>query len=84
MIIRMENKKGKVLKDVDQVRGEIQVRLQQAPEQWLQALQERPEDFADLEQTVHHAFQQMADQMVASLLAQVTTGTELAQAAKKK
>jgi hypothetical protein len=84
MIVRMESKNGKVMKGIDQVRVAIEQRLQQAPEQWLQALQERPEGFADLEQTVHQAFQQMADQMVAGLLAQATKGTEFAQAAKKK
>ena len=84
MLIRMGNKKGEILKDIDQVQAEIQHRLEKAPEQWLKAFQERPEDFADLEQTVHHAFRQMADQMVAGLLAQATKGTEFAQAAKKK
>lgn len=84
MIIRMESKKGKAVKSVDQVRAEIQQQLQQAPQQWLRALQERPQEFADLEQAVHHAFRQMADQMVAGLLAQTTKGTEFAQAAKKK
>jgi hypothetical protein len=84
MIVRFGSKKGKVLKDIDQVQAEIQQRLQKAPEQWLQALQDRPENFGDLEQAVHHAFRQMADQMVAGLLAQATKGTEFAQAAKKK
>jgi hypothetical protein len=84
MIVRLGSKKGKVLKNIDQVQAEIQQRLQKAPEQWLQALQDRPENFADLEQAVHHAFRQMADQMVAGLLAQATKGTEFAQAAKKK
>ncbi len=83
MVIRMESKNGDVLKGIDQVRAEIQRRLQLHPEQWLQALQKNPGNFADLEQTVHQAFQQMADQMVAGLLAQATQATEFAQAAKK-
>ncbi len=82
MVIRMESKNGDVLKGIDQVRAEIQRRLQLHPEQWLQALQKNPGNFADLEQTVHQAFQQMADQMVAGLLAQATQATEFAQAAK--
>jgi hypothetical protein len=84
MIIRTDCKTGKLVKSVDQVRAKIEQRLQQAPQQWLEALQERPENFADLEQTVHQAFQQMADQMVAGLLAQATKRTEFAQTAKKK
>jgi hypothetical protein len=84
MVIRMESKTGDVLKGIDQVRAEIQRRLQQHPEQWLQTLQKNPGSFADLEQTVHHVFQQMADQMVAGLLAQATQAAEFAQTAKKK
>jgi hypothetical protein len=84
MEIRMDNKKGRVVEGVDQARAGIQERLQQQPEEWLQKLRENPGGFADLEQTVHHAFQQMADQMVAGLLAQATQPAEFAQAAKKK
>jgi hypothetical protein len=84
MEIRMESKKGAVVEGVDQVRAEIHERLQQQPQKWLQTLQEKPEDFADLEQLVHRAFQQMADQMVAGLLAQATRRAEFAEAAKKK
>jgi hypothetical protein len=84
MVIRMESKTGDVLKGIDQVRAEIQRRLQQHPEQWLQTLQKNPGSFADLEQTVHHVFQQMADQMVAGLLAQATHAADFAQTAKKK
>lgn len=84
MEIRVENKKGGVVEGVDQVRAAIHERLQQQPREWLQALQEKPGDFADLEQMVHRAFRQMADQMVAGLLAQATRPAEFAEAAKKK
>jgi hypothetical protein len=84
MEIRMDGPKGRVVEDMDQVRSEIHERLQQQPEEWLQTLREHPGKFADLEQTVHRAFQQMADQMVAGLLAQATRPAEFAQAAKKK
>ena len=50
----------------------------------LQALQQDPGSFADLEKAVHHAFQQMADQLVAGLLAQATQPEDFAQVAKKK
>jgi hypothetical protein len=84
MVIRMGSKQGDVLKGIDQIRAEIQRRLQEKPAEWLQTLQENPGKFADLEQSVHHAFQQMADQMVAGLLAQATQPPEFTQAAKKK
>jgi phosphatidylglycerophosphatase A len=47
-------------------------------------LQKNPAGFADLEKKVHHAFQQMADQLVAGLLAQATKGDDFADNAKKK
>ncbi len=84
MEVRMESKKGIVVEGVDQVRASIHERLQQQPQEWLQSLQEKPGDFADLEQMVHRAFQQMADQMVAGLLAQATRPAGFAEAAKKK
>lgn len=84
MEIRIESKQGPVVEGIDQTRVGIQERLQQQPEEWLQTLQENPGDFADLEQTVHRAFQQMADQMVAALLAQVTRSADFARTAKKK
>ena len=84
MMIRMENKTGEVVSGIDQVRGTIEQRLRQDPEQWLRALREKPAKFAELEQAVHQTFQQMADQMVAGLLAQATQAAEFAQTAKKK
>jgi hypothetical protein len=84
MEIRMESKEGVVVEGVDQVRAAIHERLQQQPQEWLQTLHEKPEDFANLEQIVHRAFQQMADQMVSGLLAQATRPAEFAEAAKKK
>jgi hypothetical protein len=84
MVIRVGSKTGELLTGIDQVRAKIQERLQQNPEQWLRALQKDPESFATVEQTVHQVFQQMADQMVAGLLAQATESAEFAQAAKKK
>jgi hypothetical protein len=84
MRIRMECKTGEVVTGVDQARTKIEERLQQIPEQWLRRLRENPGSFTEVEQTVHDVFQQMADQMVAGLLAQATEPVEFAQAAKKK
>ena len=84
MEVRMDNKKGAALNGIDPVLTEIQKRLQSHPQKWLQTLQENPSSFSDLEKTVHHAFQQMADQLVAGLLAQATQADDFAQTAKKK
>jgi hypothetical protein len=84
MVIRMTDKTGDVVTGVDLARTMIEQRLQQHPEQWLQRLRETPGSFAEVERAVHRAFQQMADQMVAGLLAQTTEPAEFGQAAKKK
>lgn len=84
MEVRMQSKKGTALKGIDPVLAEIQKRLQSHPQEWLRRLQDNPAGFSDLEKTVHHAFQQMADQLVAGLLAQTTQGDHFADNAKKK
>jgi hypothetical protein len=84
MEVRVESKKGAALSGIDPVLAEIHKRLHNHPREWLEALKQNPGSFVDLEKTVHSAFQQMADQLVAGLLAQATQGTDFAQAAKKK
>jgi len=84
MEVRMESKKGAAVKGIDPVLAAIHNRLHSHPQEWLRTLTENPGSFVDLEKTVHQAFQQMADQLVAGLLAEATRGDDLAQTAKKK
>lgn len=84
MEVRMESKKGSVLTGIDPVLTQIQERLQARPKQWLVALQQDPGKFADVEKEIHRAFAQMADQVVAGLLAEATADADFAQAAEKK
>lgn len=84
MEVRMESKRGAVVKGIDPVLKEIQERLQSHPGAWLKTLRDDPGSFPELEKTVHQAFKQMADQVVAGLLAQATQGHDFAEAAKKK
>ena len=84
MEVRVQGKKEAPLKGMDPVLAEIHKRLQSHPQEWLRSLQKNPAGFGDLEKKVHHAFQQMADQLVAGLLAQATTGEEFADDAQKK
>jgi hypothetical protein len=84
MEIRVESKKGAVVEGIDPVLADIHKRLQCHPQEWLRSLQKDPAGFGDLEKKVHHAFQQMADQLVAGLLAQATQGDDFANNAKKK
>jgi hypothetical protein len=84
MEVRRESKHGTVVNALDPVLSEIQQCLQSHPQEWLQTLKDNPASFVDLEKTVHHTFQQMADELVAGLLAQATQDDDFAQAAKKK
>ena len=84
MEVRVQDKKKAPLQGIDPALAEIYKRLQSHPQEWLGDLQTNPAGFADLEKKVHHAFQQMADQLVAGLLAQATKGDDFADNAKKK
>jgi hypothetical protein len=84
MKIRTGSKQGPVVSGIDPVLAVIQQRLQAQPKVWLQALAQNPANLADLEQQIHRTFAQMADQVVAGLLAQTTADPAFADAAKKK
>jgi hypothetical protein len=84
MEVRVASKQGVPLRGIEPVLSEIEQRLHSEPEAWLKQLQARPGSFMELEKAVHRAFQQMADQVVAGLLAQATASEEFAEAAKKK
>ena len=84
MEIRVQGKQEAPLKGIEPMLAEINQRLQSQPQEWLQSLQKNPAGFADLEKKVHHVFQQMADQLVAGLLAQATQGDDFADTAQKK
>ena len=84
MEIRLESKTATPLRGIQPVLTAIEQRLHREPAAWLQQLQTRPESFAALEKDVHRTFQQMADQLVAGLLAQATQADDFAATAKKK
>ena len=84
MKVRIESTTATPLTGIDPALAEIQQRLQSHPREWLQTLKDNPASFADLEKTVQRAFQQMADRLVAGLLAQATQADDFAQTAKKK
>jgi hypothetical protein len=84
MEVRMDSKKGTVVSGIDPVLAEIQQRLQAHPKEWLKALEQNPSGLANLEQEIHRTFAQMADHVVAGLLAQTTADSTFAEAAEKK
>jgi predicted ArsR family transcriptional regulator len=84
MDVRVEGKRGPVVKNVDEVLRQVQQQLQEQQQQWLAQLRDQPAKFADLEARIHQTFQSLADQVVAGVLAQVTAADDFAQDAKKK
>ena len=84
MEVRVSSEHGTILTGIDPVVTQIQRRLQARPKEWLRALQKDPGKLADVEKEIHQAFAQMADQVVAGLLAEATAGADFAQAAQKK
>jgi hypothetical protein len=85
MFFRFGSKSGKAVPPVGQALKDIHFQLQQQQQQlWTEKLAQDPSCFAALEQEVHLRFGQLADQVVASLLAGVASQPALQDAAKKK
>ena len=84
MEIRMDSQQGTKVSGIDPVLAEIQQRLKSDPKKWLAVLQKDPANLANLEQEIHRAFANMADRVMAGLLAQATGAAGFAEAAKKK
>ena len=82
--MRVDGKRGRIVKNVDEVLRQVQQQLQDQRDQWLAQLRDHPATFADLEARIHQTFQGLADQVVAGVLAQVTAADDFAQDAKKK
>jgi len=84
MEVRVQGKCGPVVKNVDEVLRQVQQKLQDEQKQWVAQLRDHPAKFADLEAAIHRTFQNLADQVVAGVLAQATVTDDFAQDAKKK
>jgi len=84
MEVRVQGKGGPLVRNVGEVLRQVQQRLLDQQGQWVAQLRDQPAKFADLEAHIHQTFQDLADQVVAGLLAQVTAADAFAQDAKKK
>lgn len=84
MEVRLASTNGSVVRGIDFALAEIHQRLQADPQAWLKSLEQNPGGLANLEQEIHRAFAQMADHVVAGLLAQATADSTFAEAAQKK
>jgi len=84
MRIRLGSQTGPVVPTPDKALELIHTHLTAQQALWAQQLARDPAAFAALEPQVHLAFGQLADQLVASLLAHAAQQQALADAAKKK
>ena len=84
MEVRSESQAGPQVPSPSQLVDGLATQLRAQQQIWLRQLTEEPSRFADLEVTVHQTFQHLADQLVASLLAQATQQSPALQAAQKK
>jgi len=82
MDVRLSAKVGKAVSLPKQAAA-VAARLEQEQQQWRDRLRRDPSRFGDVEVAVHHAFQQMADPVVAGLLADVGQQAALEDASKK-
>jgi len=83
MDIRIGSKNGAQVASLPAVAEQIQSKIQSCQEQWLEELSAEPGRLIDVEQGVHQQFSQLADQMVATLLAEASRRSAMRQAQKK-
>jgi hypothetical protein len=84
MEVRSESTAGPQVPSPSELVDGLATQLRTQQQTWFRQLTEEPSRFADLEVIVHQTFQQLADQLVASLLAQATQQSPALQAAQKK
>jgi hypothetical protein len=84
MFFRFGTKTGAAVPPTQQALQGIHAHLQQQQQLWSDQLAHDPACFPALEQEIHLRFGQLADQLVASLLAGTAQQPTLADAAKKK
>jgi hypothetical protein len=84
MRVHFDSQSGPEVPSPDRTIQEIRDQLVAQQKVWVEKLGREPSSFADLEPQVHQTFQQYADRLVASLLAQAGRQPALEKQAKKK
>jgi hypothetical protein len=83
MEVRHQAVNGAVLAPLPEMGAAIARQLDQEQQAWLQCLLTDPHQFGDVEVAVHETFQGLADQVVASLLAEISRRGALETPSKK-
>jgi hypothetical protein len=84
MHIRSDSHSGPAVPSPARTVQDIRDQLVAQQQVWAEQLGRDPASFPELEPHVHHIFQQLADRLVASLLAQAGQQPALQEQAKKK
>jgi hypothetical protein len=84
MRFRLDSQSGPDVPTPDKALKQIHAQLAAHQAHWAEQLARDPAAFAVLEPLIHKAFGQLADRLVASLLAHAAQQQALADAAKKK
>jgi hypothetical protein len=83
MEVRTQGQDGPAVQAWPEMAATLHQQLQQQRAAWRQRLADDPTRFGEVEGHVHHTFQQLADQVVAGLLAEVGRTPALEHAGKK-
>jgi len=84
MEVRTESKTGRLVAGLPEIVERLAQEINRQQREWSQQLRHDPGRLGDVEMQVHQAFEHLADQVVAGLLADVGQQARLAQDAKKK
>jgi hypothetical protein len=83
MEIRSPSKTGPLVPPLAEFPATVSQQLDAVTQQWLDQLNRDPASFARLEVEIHDHFRRLADQVTASLLAEVTIPRDQAEPGKK-
>jgi hypothetical protein len=83
MEIRTSSKSGPLVPSLTNLTARLSQQTDATKQQWLDRLAKDPSSFAQVEVEIHDHFRGLADQMTASLLAEVTTSDARAKPEKK-
>lgn len=83
MRVRSDSSDNSTVPPLPAILTAVQKKLNRLNEGWSQQLHNDPSRFGQVEVEVHHAFQELADQVVAGLLGEVSQQPALEDACKK-
>jgi hypothetical protein len=83
MEIRTSSKSGPLVPSLADVTASLGQQTDATKRRWLDRLAKDPASFAQVEVEIHDHFRHLADQMTASLLAELTTSRDRAEPGKK-